>query len=336
MKNPKFINSSAFFSILDSAELENFRLHEKIKDQDGNLLENLDKDIIIDFLNTPDTKVTIDEKDGEVKMLAYNHASNEMIEIKDLGDHFLALIIMLRRAKKIIKDLDTDTSTPIMTAKFIKDINSQLLSFKNSDVGIGRFRDEGRDFAGNRCRASVDVGSKCWAPEKPLNVTPKMKELINWVNTEAFKSEENVLKDIAEFHIRFVKIHPFRDGNGRTARLLTNYLLLLNGYPMMNIPAEDKVNYIACINYALTPDQEIFREEFENPSWGIKDNSLIKKLINQFQNKTDLSKYDPLKDFIENHLIDGDPNCLISNILNYKGKSHIKADEVKTKPRLNI
>ena len=48
----------------------------------------------------------------------------------------------------------------------------------------------------------------------PKNVSKDMKELLNWYNKISKKSFE----DIIEFHVRFEKIHPFQDGNGRVGR----------------------------------------------------------------------------------------------------------------------
>ena len=44
-------------------------------------------------------------------------------------------------------------------------------------------------------------------------------------------------------HLKFVRIHPFRDGNGRMARLLMNFVLLKNGYPLLNILNTEKMLY---------------------------------------------------------------------------------------------
>jgi Fic family protein len=47
-----------------------------------------------------------------------------------------------------------------------------------------------------------------------------------------------------EAHTRFVSIHPFRDGNGRTGRLLMNLMLLRSGYPIVVIQNRDRAKYI--------------------------------------------------------------------------------------------
>ena len=51
----------------------------------------------------------------------------------------------------------------------------------------------------------------------------------------------------AEAHYRLVTIHPFTDGNGRTARLLMNLLLIRAGYPMAIIRVEERLQYIEAI-----------------------------------------------------------------------------------------
>ena len=54
----------------------------------------------------------------------------------------------------------------------------------------------------------------------------------------------------AEAHYRLVTIHPFADGNGRTARLLMNMILLLEGYPSAIIRKEDRLKYIGALEKA--------------------------------------------------------------------------------------
>ena len=62
-------------------------------------------------------------------------------------------------------------------------------------------------------------------------------------------------------HLRLVSIHPFADGNGRTARLLMNLLLLRAGYPPVAIRPDDRTAYIAAIERAqLTEDGNAYHQ----------------------------------------------------------------------------
>lgn len=62
----------------------------------------------------------------------------------------------------------------------------------------------------------------------------------------------------ALIHLDFVKIHPFVDGNGRTARILMNVLLRRGGYPAMPIYPKDRLAYLNAIEGADTDDGEEF------------------------------------------------------------------------------
>lgn len=74
-----------------------------------------------------------------------------------------------------------------------------------------------------------------------------MNELVNWYNSA--KEEQNLSPILlaALFHYRYIRIHPFEDGNGRIARLMVNYILSLFGYPMIVVHTEDKNNYLGAL-----------------------------------------------------------------------------------------
>lgn len=56
----------------------------------------------------------------------------------------------------------------------------------------------------------------------------------------------------ARFHGFYEYLHPFRDGNGRTGRLLSNFILQRAGHPMALIRREDRAEYIACLRMIRT------------------------------------------------------------------------------------
>jgi Fic family protein len=82
---------------------------------------------------------------------------------------------------------------------------------------------------------------------RPERIPDAMQDLLSWISSA---SHLHPFVLAAEAHYRFVKIHPFYDGNGRNGRLLFNWLLLRQGYPLAVIPAEARSRYIHSIDQA--------------------------------------------------------------------------------------
>lgn len=82
----------------------------------------------------------------------------------------------------------------------------------------------------------------------PEETAALMKDLICWYNDEEEKQELSPLELASIFHYRYIRIHPFEDGNGRIARLLVNYILAKHGYPMIVIKSDDKDAYLDALH----------------------------------------------------------------------------------------
>ena len=80
-----------------------------------------------------------------------------------------------------------------------------------------------------------------------------------------FDSIDEVARALAVVHTELVLIHPFRDGNGRTARLLANLMALQAGLPSLdfsNLKGHKKKEYFAAIQTGLDRDYELLKEIF--------------------------------------------------------------------------
>lgn len=76
---------------------------------------------------------------------------------------------------------------------------------------------------------------------------------------ESKKSDLNPIEIAAFIHAEFVRIHPFQDGNGRTARLLLNFMLMKAGYQPVIIEAKDRPVYYESLNdYAAAGNLDSF------------------------------------------------------------------------------
>ena len=82
----------------------------------------------------------------------------------------------------------------------------------------------------------------------PEETPALMSDLVDWYN-DAEKSEKFTPIELAAiFHYRYIRIHPFEDGNGRIARLMVNYILTRHDYPMIVVRSRKKKEYLEALH----------------------------------------------------------------------------------------
>ena len=153
----------------------------------------------------------------------------------------------------------------VLTEKFIRELHTLLL--KESSYKEARTAD------GKPTRRKIEVGKYKTQPNHVITITgetfyfatpeetpAKMHDLIEWFRKEKEKADVNPIILAAHFHYRFIRIHPFDDGNGRVARILMNFILMQFGYPPAIIKTEDKENYYAVLRLADVGEFEPFIE----------------------------------------------------------------------------
>lgn len=151
---------------------------------------------------------------------------------KTLEEHLEA--INHAEALDFIKGLVHKKRQNIMERDLL-DIHRAILR-KIDDANAGRYRSVGVRIAG------LPV-----ALPNPLKIPALMKEFFTWLHN---KNQDHPVKIASDAHLKLVTIHPFADGNGRTARLLLNLLLLQRGYPPALIRKEERKIYIDSISKA--------------------------------------------------------------------------------------
>uniref|UniRef100_A0A0N4Z9N4 protein adenylyltransferase n=1 Tax=Parastrongyloides trichosuri TaxID=131310 RepID=A0A0N4Z9N4_PARTI len=109
--------------------------------------------------------------------------------------------------------------------------------------------------AGKLRRIQVYVGG--FTPPAPQYIVSEMKNFVEWLNDyDTLQMDPVELAAIA--HYKLVFIHPFVDGNGRTARLLMNLILSRSGFPPIIIPLEERLNYYKTLKEANDGDLRPF------------------------------------------------------------------------------
>jgi Fic family protein len=92
----------------------------------------------------------------------------------------------------------------------------------------------------------------------PEETPAMMEELMTWYKNNLKNRKIHPLMFAAEFHYRFIRIHPFDDGNGRIVRILMNLLLMQKGLPPVIVKTKDKENYYRALQQADSGQLEVF------------------------------------------------------------------------------
>ena len=84
----------------------------------------------------------------------------------------------------------------------------------------------------------------------PEETPALMADLVDWYNRAEQEGKLSPIDLAILFHYRYIRIHPFEDGNGRIARLMVNYILSRHGYPMIVVRSRLKQDYLEALHRA--------------------------------------------------------------------------------------
>ena len=184
----------------------------------------LEEELIIQF--------TYDTSRIEGSTLSYKDTKNLLREGITPKDKPLRDIKETENHKKAFISMKENLAHSI-TTDFILKLHAILKRNVTEDAGC--FRD-----------AQVLVGDLI--PIKSDKIEIELNNLLKWYKEE--EAQLHPLELAATFHCIFERIHPFFDGNGRIGRLLLNFILLREKYPLIIIQNKNKQRYYAALHHA--------------------------------------------------------------------------------------
>ena len=138
----------------------------------------------------------------------------------------------------------------MLSEYFIRELNRTILvrdfykTSRDSDyrykVNVGIYK--------TRPNSVITPTGELFDYASPEETSPLMGDLVAWYRSEEQRGKLKVEELATLFHYRYIRIHPFEDGNGRIARLLVNYILLRSDYPMLVIRSDDRHNYLNALH----------------------------------------------------------------------------------------
>ncbi|KKR21242.1 MAG: Fic family protein [Candidatus Moranbacteria bacterium GW2011_GWA2_39_41] len=179
----------------------------------------------------------------------------------------------------------------------IKNFHQEIMKYSEKDT---RHRGQYK-FGSNRVEA-IDRAGKVvgviFDPTPPHLVSKEMLELTDWTKKELASTNALPLLLIANFIFEFLAIHPFQDGNGRTSRVLTNFLLLKAGYEFVPYISHESLveNNKADYYLALNKTQKTWKKKTENITpWII---FFLKTVLKQAELSLKLLTEEQVEDFL--------------------------------------
>lgn len=238
------LHKDKYFTREQQLLLESIRLH--FKDRFLKIDKKTQKEVLDNFI----VSFTYNTTSIEGNTIALNDVKKILSEeIINLKNKTLREIYDLRNTKNTFFSI-INSKKPI-TSDFIINIHKQLVKDIDNRVGFRKH--------------DVRVIKSRFDSTPYFRIEKEIQELLDWYKSSK-KLNPFVLATI--FHHKFERIHPFSDGNGRTGRLLMNYILMKNKYPPIIITKKNRSEYLQALEFA---------DKYENYS------KLIQFLLNEYK-----------------------------------------------------
>jgi Fic family protein len=117
------------------------------------------------------------------------------------------------------------------------------------------FNETKPDIAGKIRRHGVRIAGSRFTPPTPVELQPALDDFFDWYRRMG-KAKTNPVELAGLVHLKFVTIHPFGDGNGRVSRLMMNFVLHKNQYPMVDIEYGRRAAYYGSLERSQFKEDE--------------------------------------------------------------------------------
>lgn len=212
---------------------------------------DLMNEILISHHSTAIEGSSLTEEEARVLILEGLTAKGKPMEDHLMvQDHQRALVEIITMAKM----------KTTLTPNLIQAINANVM--KNTGSIINAMAGTFDSSKGDWRKLSVHAGARYFIDySKVPNHVKQLCEVINNKINEIKTTKE--IYDLAfDAHFSLVSIHPFADGNGRTSRLLMNYILTYHGKPLAIVFREDKIEYIKSLEKSREVENTLPFKEF--------------------------------------------------------------------------
>ena len=172
-----------------------------------------------------------DTRELKEKGLGMIPAGKTLFEAFEMLDHFEAFEYVMQNAQHPLDEA------------LLKEINKRVtlhtISYRSPEAIPGEYT-----------TTDMAAGNTVFGDHEQL--IAKVPKLLESTEKAIASAAVHPMILAARFHGFYEYLHPFRDGNGRTGRLVSNYILLRSGHPLLIIPSEARQEYISALRMIRT------------------------------------------------------------------------------------
>lgn len=185
-----------------------------------------------------------DTRELKEKGLGMILASKTLFEAFEMLDHFEAFEYMVQNLQHPLDET--------LLKEINRRVTSHTLAYRAPDATPGEYT-----------TTDMAAGDTVFGDHEEL--VARVPRLLESTEQTIVSAATHPMVIAARFHGFYEYLHPFRDGNGRTGRLMSNYILLRMGHPLLIIPSESRQEYISALRMIRTEatDEHLIRFFFK-------------------------------------------------------------------------
>lgn len=185
-----------------------------------------------------------DTRELKEKGLGMILASKTLFEAFEMLDHFEAFEYMVQNLQHPLDET--------LLKEINRRVTSHTLTYRAPDATPGEYT-----------TTDMAAGDTVFGDHEEL--IARVPRLLESTEQTIVSAATHPMVVAARFHGFYEYLHPFRDGNGRTGRLVSNYILLRMGHPLLIIPSEARQEYITALRMIRTEatDEHLVRFFFK-------------------------------------------------------------------------
>ncbi len=216
--------------------------HELFKERWYARLDGVKKKFSGEYLNLPQTAK---EKYLENFLIKFTYNTNRIegstLTLRDTANLLKDGISPRNRPVRDIKEAESHKKAFYAALDYKKDLNLNIVLYWHKLL----LQDTDEEIAGKIRNHQVAIAGTTIPLPSPVEIDPLLADFFEWYHRE--KTRLHPIELAALVHLKFVTIHPFTDGNGRMSRILMNFVLHKDKFPMLDIPYSNRASYYTAL-----------------------------------------------------------------------------------------